>query len=330
MQFEYAKDILLSDTLVPDLFISDIMPHLPSDAVKVYLYCIFLCKYNKQVNLEDLAAKLNLSYDAVKAAFVVLEQEKLVIRNGKVVTITNIKEMELEKLYKKKTTAELDNVNEKTLVNIKRNQCIDSINRMFFQGLMAPSWYAAIDNWFNNYHFDEDVMVSLFKYCYDNNALNIKYIEKVGATWHQKGITSHWELEKYMENQEKVKKIGSKIARVLRLARNITAIEENYIETWINEFNYDMSIIEEALKKTAGKTYPNFKYIHSVLSAWHSEGIRTIDQLKAYLEAAAGNNTKQGKDSDKVPRRDNFQQRQYDDDFFEKLNETTIIRKESN
>ena len=132
-----------------------------------------------------------------------------------------------------------------------------------------------------------------------------------------------------MENQEKVKRSAAKLGRVLRLARNITAIEENYIETWINEFNYDMSIIEEALKKTAGKTYPNFKYIHSVLSAWHSEGIRTIDQLKAYLEAAAGNNTKQGKDSTKYPA-GTISSSGNDDDFFEKLNETTIIRKESN
>jgi DnaD/phage-associated family protein len=328
MQFEYVKDILLSDTLVPDLFLSDIMPHLPSDAVKVYLYCIFLSKYNKQVNLEDLAAKLSLTYDAVKAAFVVLEQENLILRDGKVVTITNIKEMELNKLYKKKTATEPDNINEKTMVNIKRNQCIDSINRIFFQGLMAPSWYTAIDNWFSSYHFDEDVMVSLFKYCYDRNALNIKYIEKVGATWHQRGITSHWELEKYMEKLEQVSRIGKRIASILRLSRNITAYEERYIDTWINEYNYDMPIIEEALKKTAGKTYPSFKYIHGILSAWHKEGIKTLDQLEAYLEVASNRGSKQAKDSGKVPRRNNFQQRQYDDDFYDKLSESTVTRKE--
>ena len=47
MQIEVVKDILLSDTLVPDIFLSDVMPRLPSDAVKVYLYCIFLSKYKK-------------------------------------------------------------------------------------------------------------------------------------------------------------------------------------------------------------------------------------------------------------------------------------------
>ena len=50
MQFECCRDILLSDTLIPDIFLGDIMPDLPSDAVKVYLYCIF-CVNTKKLNL---------------------------------------------------------------------------------------------------------------------------------------------------------------------------------------------------------------------------------------------------------------------------------------
>ena len=192
---------------------------------------------------------------------------------------------------------------------------------------MSPSWYTAIDSWFSAYHFDEDVMVSLFQYCYDKNALNMKYIEKVGATWFQKGITSHWELEKYLINLEKIKKTGKKISRILRLNRNLTAFEEEFIDTWINEYEFDMPIIEEALRKTSGKTYPSFNYINGILKAWYEEGINNIDQLKSYLEAAPAYNSKTSYPG-KVERRNNFQQRQYDDDFYEKLNQATITRKD--
>ncbi|NLM75695.1 MAG: DnaD domain protein [Clostridiaceae bacterium] len=323
MQFECCRDILLSDTLIPDIFLGDIMPDLPSDAVKVYLYCIFLCKYKKKAEPQDLAAKLGLPLDSVKAAFVILEQEGLITFNSDVITITDIKEAELNKLYKRKTASDPENINSKTSANIKRIQCIESINARFFQGLMSPSWYTAIDNWFSAYRFDEDVMVSLFQYCYDNKALNMKYIEKVGATWHQKGITSHWELEKYLLGQEKIKKIGSKIRRILRLNRNLTEFEEEYIDTWINKYKFSMQIIEEALRKTAGKANPSFKYVHAILTAWHNDGIKNIEQLKAYLEAVPGPQSKtSGKK--KVERRDNFQQRQYDDEFFEKLNQSNI------
>lgn len=327
MQFEMVKDILLSDTLIPDLFLSDIMPRIPSDAVKVYLYCVFLSKYKKEVRPDDLAAKLNLTIDAVNASFVILEQEGLIIRTPNVVSIANIKEMELNKLYKRKTTSDAEVALSNSAANIKRNQCIDSINRMFFQGLMPPGWYTAIDNWFETYHFDEDVMVSLFKYCYDNNALNVKYIEKVAATWAQKGISNHWELERYMEDCERIRAAGKSISRSLRLGRNITTYEEKYLETWLNEYKYDMAIIEEALKKTAGKAQPSFKYLHGILSAWYRDGIRNLDQLKSYLEAAPYKKDA-GETSDKVSRRDNFQQRQYDDDFYDRLNKSAVIGKD--
>lgn len=328
MQFEIVKDILLSDTQVPDIFICDIMPRIPSDAVKVYLCCVFLAKHNKEARPEDLAAKLCLSLDSINAAFVTLEKEGLICHTKEKITVTNIKEIELNKLYNRKTTSDAEDAVNNTESNIKRIQCIDSINKMFFQGVMAPSWYTAIDNWFAAYHFDEDVMVSLIKYCYDKNALNIKYIEKVGATWAEKGITNHWELEKYMENCEKVREVGKSIASALRLGRNLSSYEEKYIETWLFKFQYDMTIIEEALKRTVGRTNPSFKYIHSLLEDWNNEGIRTLSQLNAYLETASSKKSKKGTASGKVARRDNFSQRKYDDDFYDLLNQSSIVGKD--
>lgn len=328
MQFEIVKDILLSDTLVPDIFLSDIMLRLPSDAVKVYLYCIFLSKYNKKALPEDLAAKLDLSVDTVKAAFVILEQEELIIRTPNVVSLPNIKEQALLKIYKKRTTSDINPKEQQTQANIKRIQCIDSINKMFFQGLMAPSWYSSIDNWFLNYRFDEDVMVSLFKYCYDNNALNIKYVEKVAATWASKGINNHWELEKYMETRERTREIGKKVAFALSMGKKLTIYEEKHLETWLNEYNYDMPIIEEALKLTVGKSTP-FKYAHNILTNWYKQGIKNLEQLKAYLEASPEKRTKSGTSSSKIPRRDNFQQRKYDDEFYNKLEQLSANRKDN-
>ena len=329
MQFEVVKDILLSDTLVPDIFLSDIMPRIPSDAVKVYLYCIFLSKYKKEARPEDLAAKLDLSVDTVNAAFQILEREELVIRTPNLVSLVDIKENELIKIYKKKTTSDVETVISQSAINIKRNQCIDSINKMFFQGLMAPSWYNAIDQWFSTYHFDDDVMVSLFKTCYDNNALNIGYIEKVGRTWSQKGITNHWELENYMESFERTRSIGKTILQKLRLKRPLQSYEEEQISIWLNDYGFDLTIIEEAFKLTVGKSNP-FRSAHTILTQWNRNGIKNSEQLTSYLNASTSKEVV-NKESQlgKVSRRNNFQQRQYDDDFYDKLNQSTITRKDT-
>jgi len=326
MHFEAVKDILFSDTPVPDIFISDIMPNLPADAVKVYLYCLFLSKYGKEARPEDLAAKLGMSVESVQATFTILEKEGLILRTPQVITLINLKEREVDRLYRKKTSSDATEAVSRTAMNIRRNQCVDSINKMFFQGIMAPSWYTTIDHWFETFKFDEDVMVSLFKYCYDRNALNARYIEKVGATWAARGITNHWELEKYMELCEKVNELGKQIAMKLRLNRKLTSYEERYLEKWINEYGYDMDIIDLALEKTTGKTNPNFKYIHGVLTGWYNDGLRTKEQILTASQVAASKERKKAPDN--VPRRDNFMQRSYDDAFFDMLDKASVKGKD--
>lgn len=325
MQFESANELLFSDTLVPDIFISDIMPGLPSDAVKVYLYCIFLSKYRKEARPEDLGAKLGMSAESVNAAFTMLEKEGLIVRTPQSVTIVDVKEREIGRLYRMKTSSDAEEAVSRMSANIKRNQCVESINKMFFQGLMAPSWYTSIDHWFETFKFDEDVMVSLFKYCYDRNALNVRYIERVGATWAARGITNHWELEKYMELLEKVNEAGRQIVNKLRLNRKLTSYEERYLEKWINEYGYDMDVIDLALEKTTGKTNPNFRYIHGVLTGWYNEGLKTKDQILAAMQAAP---SRERRKPDEPPsKRNNFMQRSYDDSFFEMLDKASVVGK---
>ncbi|HOQ75902.1 MAG TPA: DnaD domain protein [Thermoclostridium sp.] len=326
MQFETVNDILFSDTLLPDIFISDIMPNLPSDAVKVYLYCVFLSKYRKEARPEDLAAKLGMSVESINTAFTMLEKEGLIVRTPDMISVLDLKEREVSRLYRKKTSSDAFEAVSRTSMNIRRSQCVDSINKMFFQGLMAPSWYTSIDHWFETFRFDEDVMVALFKYCYDRNALNAKYIEKVGATWSSRGITSHWELEKYMELIEKVSELGRQIATRLRLNRKLTSYEERYLETWVNEYGFGMDIIDLALEKTTGKTNPNFRYIHGVLKGWYSDGLRTKEQILAAAQTAAAKDRKMPGEA--VPRRSDFMQRSYDDSFFSKLDNVSVKGKD--
>lgn len=326
MQFEAIKDILFSDTLVPDIFIGDIMPTLPSDAVKVYLYCVFLSKYGKEARPDDIAAKMGMSVESINTAFTMLEREGLIIKTPQVITIIDLKEREISKLYREKTSSDADEAVSRTSINIKRNQCVDSINKMFFQGLMSSTWYTTIDHWFETFKFDEDVMVSLFKYCYDRNALNAKYIEKVASTWSDRGITNHWELEKYMEKMGKVNELGSRIARKLRLGRKLTSYEERYLETWIYEYGFDMDIIDLALEKTTGKTNPNFRYIHGVLKGWFNDGLRTKDQILAASQAAASKSGK--KAAETASRRSAFTQRSYDDAFFDMLDNVSVKGKD--
>jgi len=315
--------MLFSDTLVPDVFINDIMPSLPSDCVKVYIYGLYLCKYNKSISLDDFSKRLGMSRDSLNAALVLLENEELLVRTHTGITFTNVKDKLLSRLYRKKEESTPEEALSNTQFNQRRSQCIQSMNQMFFQGSMPSSWYTFIDHLFSQYNFDEDVMISLFQYCYNKNAMNRKYIGQVAANWAKRNITSHIELEKYMEVFQRTKDLSYQIAKVLRFNRSLTVFEEEFVDIWANQYGYGMDIIELALKKTSGKSDLNFRYIHKILTDWHDAGLKTKEDVIAYLSRKETTARKEVAAA-KVPQKSNFNQREYDNDFYEKLKNSSF------
>lgn len=322
MEFNAAQDMLFSDTGIPDIFICDIMPSLPSDFVKVYIYGLFLCKNRKSAKPDEIAQKLGLSVDTLNAALVFLENEGLIVRTPTGISFCDIKAREIDRLYRRKEVSSPAEALSNTQFHQNRSRCIQSMNQMFFGGLMPGEWYTFIDNLFNQHRFNEDVMVSLFQYCKDRDALNRKYVGQVAANWARKNITSHLELDKYMETFQKTREVGYKISKALRLQRNLTVYEEECVDRWIDQYGFDMDVIELALKKTMGKTI-SFRYIDSILKNWHKEGLKNKEDVLAFTEKNAPRAKDQAAAS-KVPQASNFKQREYSSDFYEKIRKSSL------
>lgn len=322
MEFKTNLDILFSDTGIPDIFICEKLPCLPSECVKVYVYGLFLCKNNKAGKLEEIAEKLGFSLDTLNESLVTLENEELIIRTPSGISFVDIKAREVDRLYRRKEVSSPDEALSNTQFHQKRSRCIQSMNQMFFGGGMPGEWYTFIDNLFKQHHFDEDVMVSLFQYCKDRDALNRKYVGQVALNWSKKKITSHFELEKYMEAFQRTREIGYKISRALRLQRSLTIYEEECVDRWSEEYGYNMDVIEIALKKTMGKSI-SFRYIDSILRNWFKEGLKTKDQVLLFSEKKAAT-AKEEAAAAKVPQRNNFKQREYSSEFYEKIKKSSL------
>ncbi|EPR14401.1 DnaD domain protein [Ruminiclostridium papyrosolvens] len=320
MYFEDFKSLLYSDTLVSDIFISQYMPSMDSTCVKVYIYMLFLCKHNKKVTSDELAKTLNLSLDEVKSALTNLDNLEVITWVEDKIQLSDLKEAEIQRMYKLKSVSTPEQANANFEKNKSRNNTLAAINSKFFQGLMAPNWYLTIDNWFTIYKFDEDVMYTLFKYCHDNNTFHKSYIEAVATNWHRRGIQNFFDLEKYFEDMSQVRGIKGTIIKKLRLRRALTEYESEYVERWVIDYKYGFDVIELALKKTVGKTNPDFKFLNSVLTRWHDLGLVTVEEILGYensikSQPQAGQSTQKTKP--KQSQRDNFEQREYDDEYFE-------------
>ena len=49
------KPLLFSETTIPDIFFAEHLSQIPGDYLKIYLYMVFLSKYNKDIKLNDLS-----------------------------------------------------------------------------------------------------------------------------------------------------------------------------------------------------------------------------------------------------------------------------------
>ncbi|MCR4435181.1 MAG: DnaD domain protein [Clostridiales bacterium] len=317
MFFESYKSILYSDTLVPDIFITEYMPSMDGDYVKVYIKCLFLSKYNKTATTEELSKGLNIDVNKVKEALTYFQNLGIATWKENSLSLTDLKEKEINKIYRMKTVSTPEEAVLSSERNKKRNSIVTAINNAFFQGMMPPSWYTDIDTWFDRYNFDEDVMFALFQHCYNYKALSKNYIVAVAESWHRKNIKNSFDLDNYSIEYQKFKDIRGKIFKKLKRQVPFTEYEEECIEKWVTEYKYDFDIIELALKKTIAKPEAAFKYIDTIITDWHDNGLKTKEEIAKYdaeKKRAVKPKTEAG-----VHQRGNFEQRKYDDEFYENL-----------
>ena len=314
------KQLLFSETVVPDIFFAEYLPQLPGDYMKIYFYMVFLSKYKKDIKINDMSKKLSLPLKTINDGLKFLEENKLILKKTTGYIIIDLKEATLNNLYKPNLTQSKETV-EQISKNKSRAKAIEHINNMYFQGIMGPSWYNDIDLWFRKYNFDEQVMIALFDYCYNRSALHKNYVQAVAEAWGANKIQTWNDLDIYDQKQEKLKKIKNTIAKKLGKYNGLTQYEEAYIENWVLDYGYDMNIIEIALKRTTFKQNPTFEYINNIITDWHERSLKAPDEITAFIEQRK----KQSKDLKEMKAqvsKANYEQRKYNNLDFLYANNT--------
>lgn len=301
---------IFSTTQIPDIFFTEYLPCTNGDFIKVYLYMVFLSKYNKDIKVNGLSKSLNLPVKVIQDACSYLEEIGIITKKVNGYIVNNIQDIELRKLYSPKVTLSPKDI-EQNAKNQYREKAIESINSNYFQGIMSPSWYGDIELWFKKYGFDEQVMVALFDYCFNKSALHRNYIQAVADAWCKNKIKTYADLENYEQSQEELAVIKKSISKKLKLTRQLTQYEEDFIKKWIVDFNYNMEIIELALKKTTSKANPSFDYLDKLISDWHNRNLKNSTEIEQFLSTYK-KTTISPSNATKKPGFSNYDQRSYE------------------
>ena len=311
---------LFLNTNIPDIFFTEYLPEANGDFLKVYLYILFLSKYDKDIKVNDLCKKLGLSLPTIQNAIKYWEDQGVLTKKNTGFVFNNLQELELNHLYKPRVALSAEQLKQ-SAESQRRAKTIEYINNKFFSGLMPTSWYPEIELWFKKYEFDDEVMIALFEYCFDKSALHKAYIQVVADAWYKDKIKTYNDLEHYFQKKETVTKIANMIIKKLSLNRQLSQYEFDYVEKWVVDFSFSFEIIEIALKKTTSKVNPSFEYIDKLLSDWHDRGLKTEEQVQKFLSDMKQKN----KDIKELEKKTNYQK--YEQRSYNNLNDLYANKK---
>lgn len=331
MKIEVLSNLILSDTTVPDIFISEYLPGIEPLSIKIYLYCLFLNKKNDEVSIEGLSIALGIEQSLLYEKILTMQTDGIVCLQKNTITIQDLKMKEIDKLYRPRMASKIEENDSNINISKEQNQSIKSISDKFFSGQMSSSWYTEIDFWFEKHGFDPEVMFMLFQHCCSNNVMTKPYVRKVAENWANKNIRTAEQLEKYLKDYENYKSVKTQVCKKLRINRSMYEYEEILIEKWFFTYGYCFEIIEIALKKSVNRSNPTLATFDYIISEWYKNGLKSISDIQKYEDekskkyAPAAKKFETG-DSN-ITQKKNYKERNYDNTFFDSF--YTDARKEN-
>ena len=137
--------------------------------------------------------------------------------------------------------------------------------------------------WISNYlGLKSEVIITLITYCAHINKKEPRYIEKIACDWAEKEINT---LDLANEEIERLKQYNEFLYIVKRrfeMKHTPTTQQQEFIKKW-QSLGIDMELIHYAYEKCLENTEKlSFEYINKVVTSWHMEGLKTIEEVDEY------------------------------------------------
>jgi DnaD/phage-associated family protein len=165
----------------------------------------------------------------------------------------------------------------KQLTNTDEVKWMLNIIEIYLDRLIKPMDLQLILYLYESLGFSAELIMYLYEYCVSKNKKNPAYIEAVALSWAEEGIDTVEKAEAatvlYNNNYNAVNK-------AFGLNRAPGNVEKQYINKWLNKFNFSIDIIVEACNRTILMTQkPDFKYADKILENWFKKDVKELNQI---------------------------------------------------
>ena len=137
--------------------------------------------------------------------------------------------------------------------------------------------------------FEETSVLLMLNYVAGKGKKTMRYAETLAMSFYDDGITS---AEAVAERISRMERSGELIEQIKKLfgfgGRELTTSEKRFFTTWTEKYVYDIDVIRLAYDITVDNTQkPLPKYANTILERWYSEGLRTSDEVRAFIDRQA-------------------------------------------
>lgn len=272
-------------TPVPNIFIDEYLPSADGNFVKVYLSGLLEAMWGTSVTGDMLSKKLGLLESDIIKAWEYWESKGLI-------TITRgdgdmsiefmgispagsaaLKDEQPCEIYSPEyMTAKLKDPMIKAMY--------DDIQELFGR-VVSPREFGMYLSWIEDFKFTPEVIILLIGYCKARNKSDARYIEKVAIGWHESGIASLEDAQRYISLHEEKYNNYRLVLDFLGLKENeIMKPQEELLNKWFNTWGFPLEMVLEACKICSLRiNEPNFSYIDGILSNWYKNGIKALSEV---------------------------------------------------
>ena len=132
--------------------------------------------------------------------------------------------------------------------------------------------------------FDEEAVLAILAYVTRIGKKGVRYCEKVAISLYDDGYTGFREVRDRIEVIERSAHTISKIKQLFGIGeRSLSKTEKETFERWTQKYGYDIDVIKCAYDIMIDRIQkPVPKYANTILEKWHSEGLKTPEEIAAY------------------------------------------------
>jgi len=296
MTIEERNQLLLSDTQVPDLFITQYMSSLTGGSIRIYLLLLLNQKSSRQaITIDRLSAKTGMSKKELDEQIFYLTQAGLVERiEDTKLKLVDIKAREVDRYIEARTNSDLElppQHEDPKLSSLSR-----SISDTFFMGSMSYIWQHFIDDSAKVHKMEPDVIYYLFGTLQEKGKLlvkNLKPAEELREKWCKRGVKTSADLDKILLEEKDINDCVSAMGKKTRKAMDGVAIE--YITTWITTYKMKPDVppyLYTFLRKEKNREKVTFPEMDEILQEWFAHNIHDVEAAQRYeMEKEAADRT---------------------------------------